>query len=117
VRRASVSLAIRQCVALGFIEITRRGGRSISDVRRPSLYRLTYVFGRRDQSGPTDEWKRITKQEQAEAALERAATERNTESQLPRRSKKLDAKTELRGGAKAELQETDHPDAKAELLA
>ena len=36
VRRASVALAIRQCVCLGFIEVTRQGGRSISDVRRPS---------------------------------------------------------------------------------
>src|SRR5262245_55393238 len=46
VRRASVAKAIRQGVCLGFVEITHRGGRSISNIRRPSLYRLTYVVGR-----------------------------------------------------------------------
>src|SRR3954447_23862008 len=40
VRRASVSLAIRQCVALGFLVVTHRGGRSNAEYRNPSRYRL-----------------------------------------------------------------------------
>jgi len=39
VRRASVSLAIRQCAALGFLEVTHRGGRSNAEYRNPSRYR------------------------------------------------------------------------------
>ena len=94
-RRASVSLAIRQCEALGFLQITRRGGRSISDVRRPSLYRLTYVVGRGKSDVPTDEWKRIASAADSAAALKRAACERNVDTQHAQTSKKLDAKTEL----------------------
>jgi hypothetical protein len=74
IRRASVSLAIRQCEKLGFVEITKRGGRSISDVRCPSHYRLTYVFGR-SNSIPSDEWKRIKTDEEAREALRAAAPE------------------------------------------
>jgi hypothetical protein len=87
IRRASVSLAIRQCVALGFLEITRRGGRSISDVRPPSLYRLTHVFGQSDP-GPTDEWKNIASEDHAVVALQKAATQRNYETQAVAKPKK-----------------------------
>ena len=72
-RRKSISLAIRQCVALGFLEITRRGGRSIAHVRPPSLYRLTYVHGRGGGGTPTDEWRKILTDEQVKAAIEWAA--------------------------------------------
>jgi hypothetical protein len=58
IRRASVSLALRQCTALGFLEITHRGGRSISEHRNPSRYRLTYINGRHTSAIRTDEWKR-----------------------------------------------------------
>jgi hypothetical protein len=75
VRRASVALALRQCVALGFVEITKRGGRSLSNVRRPSLYRLTYVFGRSAAGMPTDDWKRIKTIEEARLALQLATAE------------------------------------------
>jgi hypothetical protein len=46
IRRASVSRALRECVLLGFLEVTQKGGRAISDVRWPSLYRLI-SFGAR----------------------------------------------------------------------
>jgi hypothetical protein len=81
VRRASVSLAIRQAVALGFLEVTQRGGRSISRVRPPSKYRLTYINGRGRSQPATNEWKRIADAADAEAALTRAADQRNHESQ------------------------------------
>jgi len=73
IRRASVSLAIRQCTALGFLEITHRGGRSISEHRNPSRYRLTYINGRHTSAIRTDEWKRITTEQEAIAALQHAA--------------------------------------------
>lgn len=40
----AIATAIRQCVALGFVEITHQGTPSISEVRNPSRYRLTYVY-------------------------------------------------------------------------
>jgi hypothetical protein len=46
IRRASIALAIRQCVAMGFAVVMEQGGRAISDVRWPSRYRLTHVPGR-----------------------------------------------------------------------
>jgi hypothetical protein len=84
VRRASVSLALRQCEALGFLEITHRGGRSISEYRDPSRYRLTYLNGRGQSAIKTDEWKRIETDEDAKAALKRAAEEKNRSTQACR---------------------------------
>jgi hypothetical protein len=69
VRRKSVALAIRQCVALGFVEVTHKGGRSISQYKTPSRYRLTYVNGRSPSPPPIDDWKLIASDEAAAAAL------------------------------------------------
>jgi hypothetical protein len=76
-RRASVALAIRQAVGLGFLEVTRAGYKSAAEFRVTSLYRLTYVFGRgrgrRDRQEPTDEWELIATDEKAAAKLAEAA--------------------------------------------
>jgi hypothetical protein len=76
-RRASVALAIRQLTALGFLQVTEQGRRAIAEVRQPSRYRLTYppVLSRmgNDQIEPTNDWRRITTDEEVAAALERAA--------------------------------------------
>lgn len=85
VRRASIALAIRQCVELGFAEVTRPGGRSISDIRLPSLYRLTYVVGRNKNDTPTDEWRRIRTDEDALHALARAAAGRRYTTQAAKK--------------------------------
>jgi hypothetical protein len=59
IRRQSIPHAIRECVALGFLEVTLHGGLTITDIKRPSRYRLTYVMGRSKSPDPTHEWKRI----------------------------------------------------------
>lgn len=80
----AISLAIRQCVGLGFLEITHQGTPSISQHRNPSRYRLTYVYGREKlvDGTPlpqrTDEWKRIETDEQAAAALASAAEKKSS---------------------------------------
>src|SRR5215207_11211757 len=43
IRRASVALAIRQCVVLGYVQVTTQGYRGAQGFRQPSLYRLTYI--------------------------------------------------------------------------
>ena len=63
IRRKSVSLAIRQCEALGFLERTRKGGLGKGKTHLPSNYRLTYVVGRHRGSSHgdprTNEWTRL----------------------------------------------------------
>ncbi|MBS7702668.1 hypothetical protein [Chelatococcus asaccharovorans] len=81
IRRASVALAIRQCVELGFAEITGQGQRSVSSFRAPSLYRLTYLNGWGRSMPPTDDWQRVTSDESAVAALTRASAARNFATQ------------------------------------
>jgi len=83
-RRASVALAVRQCVELGFLEITSAGYRTAAEFRAPSKYRLTYVHGRRKNADPTDEWTGIATQADAEAALLRAALTKNGTRHPPR---------------------------------
>jgi hypothetical protein len=93
-RRASVALAIRQCIALGFVTITRRGKRSIAEHRTPTLYRLTYVLDRYADGGkrePTHEWRRIKTDDDARLALLGAAKARNRDTQPWLKIKKPDA--------------------------
>jgi hypothetical protein len=84
IRRASVALAIRQCVALGFLEVTRPGFRSSAEFHHPSLYRLTYISGCGISPAPTDDWRRIKTDEAAKEALNRAAASRRHETQPKR---------------------------------
>ncbi|MDB5596251.1 MAG: hypothetical protein JWM36_3212 [Hyphomicrobiales bacterium] len=72
IRRASVALAIRQCVALGFLKIAKQGARSRAEFRAPSLYLLTYVNGGGKSPPPTDEWRRLASEEAAALALVQA---------------------------------------------
>ncbi len=62
--RHCIGPAIREAVALGFLEVTERGRAGNAEFRKPSLYRLTYRHTRR--ADPTDDWRRIETIEQAE---------------------------------------------------
>jgi hypothetical protein len=73
IRRQSIALAIRQCEGLGFLEVTQRGGQSISLHRWPSKYRLTYVNGTKTSPAPTHEWRRIKTDSEAKEVLIAAA--------------------------------------------
>jgi hypothetical protein len=70
IHRHAIGPAIRECVALGFVEITERGRAGNAEFRTPNLFRLTYKPTRVD--GPTDDWRSIESIEGAEA-LARAA--------------------------------------------
>src|SRR5262249_25126405 len=60
VHRHSIAPAIREAVALGFIEVTKRGRGGNAESREPSLYRLTFAHDRNTrQSPPTHEWRKI----------------------------------------------------------
>jgi hypothetical protein len=71
IHRHAIAPAIREAVALGFVQITRPGCAGNAGYRQPTLYRLTYRhFGSHRET--TDEWKRIKTIEEAEAIAERA---------------------------------------------
>jgi hypothetical protein len=65
IHRHAVAPAIRECEALGFIEITDHGRAGNREFRSPNKFRLTYRnLGR---ANPTDEWRRIKTLQEAEA--------------------------------------------------
>lgn len=60
--RHAIAPAIRECAALGFLEVTEAGRAGNAEFRKPNLFRLTYVDG----IGPlraTHEWRRIAEVE------------------------------------------------------
>ena len=78
--RHAVGPAVREAIALGFIEITEHGRAGNADWRKPNVFRLTY---RNTKYEPTNEWEKIKTSEEAEviARAARAALPRKTKSQ------------------------------------
>ncbi|WP_372422840.1 hypothetical protein [Salinarimonas chemoclinalis] len=122
IRRKSIALAVRQCIALGFVEITEAGGRSISGLRRPTRYRLTYVINRRRPGElraavPTHEWRKIASRNEAEAALASVLHERNHGTQPVRRNQNTGGGSATRTGGGSAPGEAPSPGAVAPLQA
>ena len=61
--RHAIAPAIRETVALGFLEIVERGRAGNAEWRRPNTFRLTYQPTRTDE--PSDDWRRIASAERA----------------------------------------------------
>jgi hypothetical protein len=75
VHRRMVAPAIRELVALGFIQVTRKGSAGNSEYRQPTLFLLTYrPFGSHKYVG--NGWRRIGDIKEAEAVA-KAARERS----------------------------------------
>jgi hypothetical protein len=100
VRRAAVRLAIEQSRALGFLEIVRRGYAARTDVRVPSIYRLTYVKSYKDTPPATDDWKALNSAEAVRVALKNALAE--LENERARRR----ARRNAAGFGRAEMRKT-----------
>src|ERR1700753_1487163 len=73
IRRSSIALAIRQSVALGFLEVKRHGYRTARTLRAPSAYTLTSVNGWGKSPSPTDGWRSV--RDEADAAARLAAAQ------------------------------------------
>ena len=80
--RHAVAPAIRELVALGFIEVTRRGCALNGDLRQASLYRLTYRHAKGADGDGTHEWRNIKTVEQAEALAKQARQYADPRAQL-----------------------------------
>lgn len=65
IHRQAIPPAIREAVALGFVEITREGRAGNAEYRLPTLYRLTYRPT--DLTEPTDDWRKIATMQEAES--------------------------------------------------
>ena len=61
--RDCIAPAIRELVALKFIEITKPGRAGNAEFRAPNLFRLTYRHTKREE--PSHDWRRIATTEQA----------------------------------------------------
>src|SRR5262245_11658639 len=68
--RHAIGPAIRELVALGFVEITEHGRARNADWRSPNRFRITYKHTK--DAGPTQEWKRIQTAERARAKAREA---------------------------------------------
>jgi len=75
IHRHAISSAIREAVALGFIELTVHGCAGNAEHRAPNIFRLTYRPSTGRQGDGTHEWRRIKTIEEAEpiAKLARAS--------------------------------------------
>jgi hypothetical protein len=78
IHRHAIAPAIRECEALGFIEITEHGRAGNRDSRRANKYRLTYCVAKGAIGNGTHEWRGIKTIEEAE---ERAKTARRDSDQ------------------------------------
>jgi hypothetical protein len=61
VHRHAIAPAVRELVALGFIEVTEQGRAGNADWRRPTKFRITYRH--LERAAPTDEWRRLTEED------------------------------------------------------
>lgn len=61
--RNQIAPAIREAVALKFIEITKPGRAGNAEFRTPNFFRLTYRHTKREE--PSNDWRRIVTAEQA----------------------------------------------------
>ena len=75
--RRAIAPAIRELIALGFIELTRRGAAANADLRQPSLYRLTYRHTDHEPGDGTHEWRKTKTVEEAEALAKQARQDAN----------------------------------------
>ena len=81
IHRDFVGPAIRELVALGFVEITEKGHAGVGGHGEANRFRLSYV---NDKHGvpPTDEWRCITTIEDAERIAKDARMKKDAHTQL-----------------------------------
>jgi hypothetical protein len=76
VHRHAIAPAIRELVALGFIQITAKGCAGNERYRRPNLFRLTYRPAKNVTTGDgTHEWRSVMSVAQAEALAQQGRRE------------------------------------------
>jgi hypothetical protein len=95
VDRQAIAPAIRELVALGFIEVTVKGRHSAGDSRWPNLFRITWV-NCNSTAAPTHEWRRIETMEEARAIAQAARAAKD--ERAVRKSTTATGKNKTHGG-------------------
>ena len=72
----AIAPAIRELVALGFVEVTEKGCGGNENQRRANRFRLTYV-NTKNREQPTHEWRKIETFEKAELLAAQARGEKD----------------------------------------
>jgi hypothetical protein len=68
IHRHAIAPAMRELVALGFLEVTQRGRHSAGEHRWPNLFRLTWVNCKSTpKAEQTNDWRKIPDREKAES--------------------------------------------------
>jgi hypothetical protein len=83
--RHAIAPAIREAVALGFVEITEQGRGGNAESRRPTQYRITYAHSRGPE--PTHEWRKIKTVEDASAIADAARREKQRQNKRRKKQK------------------------------
>jgi hypothetical protein len=65
IHRHAIAPAIREAVALGFLEITDHGRAGNAEWRKPNLFRLTFRPSKGNYGDGTHEWRKIATDEEA----------------------------------------------------
>lgn len=89
IHRHAIGPAIREAVALGFVEVTEQGSAGNAEHRRPSLYRLTYRPAHGIPDDGSHEWRRI---KTVEDAINISAMARKTIAPSRKKQKSNDGK-------------------------
>jgi len=99
IHRHAIAPAIREAVALGFLEVTEPGRAGNAEFRKPSRYRLTYRHT--DDAAATENWKRIATTTDAIAIASMARAARKAS---PRKQKSSDGKgTDTSDGKRTDI--------------
>jgi hypothetical protein len=84
IHRQAIYPAIRETVALGFVEITEEGVAGGAEFRKPTLYRLTYRHSDKAAGDGTHEWMNIKTDAEAKAIAASARVEKPAQKQFLR---------------------------------
>jgi hypothetical protein len=85
IERHAIGPAIREAVALGFLEVTERGCAGNAEFRSPNLFRLTFRPVKGDVQYGSNEWRCIATKEEALKLSKAARNENGTRAYRPSR--------------------------------
>ena len=86
IHRHSISPAIHEAEALGFLQVTERGRGGNAEFRSPNRFRLTYRHAKEVSGDGSHEWRRIGTMERA-IEIARNAREGGKKAKIPARKK------------------------------
>ena len=76
IHRHSIASAIRELVALGFLEVTEKGRAGNAEFRRPNRFRIT--FRNTDRADATHDWRKVASAEEAQSLAKAARSNKNS---------------------------------------